>query len=92
MKSVIHEILLPYTMVLKNRRILLFLVFCALIRGLYAQTEFPAGDYWSFDAALKKQFPNCEMVLAYNPGKNNKNSVPIRLNSHRRDSSWQYAA
>jgi len=30
--------------------ILLFLVFFSLINELYAQTEFPAGDFWSFNA------------------------------------------
>jgi hypothetical protein len=33
-----------------QKRTLLILLFFALLTGLYAQTEFPAGDYWSFDA------------------------------------------
>jgi hypothetical protein len=32
--------------------IFLFLTFLMLINGLYAQTEFPAGDYWSLDAGF----------------------------------------
>ena len=39
-------------MVLRNplKCILLFLAFFSLVNGLYAQTEFPAGDFWSLDA------------------------------------------
>ncbi|MDR0312045.1 MAG: OmpA family protein [Treponema sp.] len=32
--------------------IILLLVFIVLINGLYAQTEFPAGNFWSLDAGL----------------------------------------
>jgi len=41
-------------MVLRNplKCILLFLVFFSLINGLYAQTDFPVGDFWSFDAGV----------------------------------------
>jgi outer membrane protein OmpA-like peptidoglycan-associated protein len=41
-------------MVLKNPtgRILLFLVFFSFVNGLYAQTEFPAGEFWSLDAGF----------------------------------------
>jgi outer membrane protein OmpA-like peptidoglycan-associated protein len=34
------------------KRILFLLAFFALITGLYAQTEFPAGNFWSLDAGL----------------------------------------
>jgi outer membrane protein OmpA-like peptidoglycan-associated protein len=36
------------------KRIILLLVFLALISGLYAQTkyDFPAGDFWSLDAGI----------------------------------------
>jgi hypothetical protein len=33
-----------------KKLILLLLVFTTIINGLYAQTEFPAGDFWSLDA------------------------------------------
>jgi hypothetical protein len=34
------------------KRSFLILTFLTLLNGLYAQTEFPAGDYWSLDAGL----------------------------------------
>jgi len=33
----------------KNKKLVLFLTL-TLINGLYAQTGFPGGDYWSLDA------------------------------------------
>jgi hypothetical protein len=35
-----------------QRRTLLILTFLSLAGGLYAQTEFPAGDFWSLDAGV----------------------------------------
>ncbi|MCL1836724.1 MAG: OmpA family protein [Treponema sp.] len=35
-----------------QNRIFLIGVFFALVSGLYAQTEFPAGDYWSLDGGF----------------------------------------
>jgi hypothetical protein len=34
------------------KRAFIFLIFLTLFNGLYAQSEFPAGDYWSLDAGF----------------------------------------
>jgi hypothetical protein len=67
LKSMIQKKSLPKAIVLNNRfwrltgflnklnlpkRAFLLLMFLTFINGLYAQTEFPAGDYWSLDAGL----------------------------------------
>ena len=35
-----------------KKLIILPVILCTLITGLYAQTEFPAGDFWSLDAGI----------------------------------------
>ena len=50
----IQKTLLQKTVVLRNpqKRIFLLLTFLTLMSGLYAQTAFPAGDYWALDAGF----------------------------------------
>ena len=37
---------------MQTKKLFLIIVFLALISGLYAQNEFPAGDYWLFNGGI----------------------------------------